>query len=353
MSILTAAVVGLRMGDGHASAYHKLPEYKLAAVCDLNEALAKEKAAEYGGIPYFTDYTEMLEKIKPDVVNVATPNTLHCEMTVKAAEMGAKGVYCEKPIAMCMREARAMRDACAAKNIPLAIGHQRRVSAPYMTMRKAIVDGLIGDVYLIRGICAGDFLSDGTHTIDSLLYLNGDCAVEWVLGQIYRGPFASEEDQKKNRYAYNGKRFGHNTERGAISSFQLANGVRCETISGDQMLMSGRWYQDIEVFGSKGRLWRNNDQSDPPVKINTKGEWEALPLIDTEFGDSGLMNAHKMFAETVLKGTPHPMSMENAMRGFEVVMSIYESARLNARIVLPLEQDEFPLDLILLAKGEF
>jgi predicted dehydrogenase len=353
MSQLTAVVVGLRMGGGHASVYAKLPEFKLAAVCDLDEKLAKDTSKKYDNIPYYTNYIEMLEKVKPDVVCVATPNTLHCEMTLQAIDSGAKGVYCEKPIAINMREAKVMQNAAAKKNIPLVIGHQRRVSAPYITIKKAIEDGLIGDVYLMRGICAGDFLSDGTHTIDSLLYLNGDCDVKWVLGQIYRGPFASEEEQKANRYAYVGKRFGHNVERGAISSFQLSNGVRCETISGDQLIIPGRWYQDIEIFGSFGRLWRNNDNSEPPVKINTNGEWVELPLIGNINDDPyGLVNAHRLFADMVINGTPHPMSMETAMKGFEVVMSIYESARTNARIEPPLLQEEFPLDLML-KRGEF
>jgi len=340
------------MGGGHASVYAKLPEYKLAAVCDIDEKLAQETSAKYNNIPYYTNYTEMLDKINPDVVCVATPNMLHCEMTVQAVERGAKGVYCEKPIAVNMRDAKIMRDAAAKKGVPLVIGHQRRMSAPYMTMKKAVDDGLIGDVYLMRGICAGDFLSDGTHTIDSLTYLNGDCGVKWVLGQIYRGAFASEEEQKANKYAYNGKRFGHNTERGAISSFQLSNGVRCETVTGDQMLMPGRWYQDIEIFGSKGRLWRNNDQSAPPVMINTAGEWVEQPLIEDDV-NYGLPAAHRLFADTVLNGAKHPMSMENAMKGFEVVMAVYESARLNARIELPLMQEEFPLDLIIKERGEF
>ncbi|MCL2709001.1 MAG: Gfo/Idh/MocA family oxidoreductase [Defluviitaleaceae bacterium] len=352
MSKLSAVVVGLNMGKAHVAAYADLPEYRLAAVCDLNAELANEIASQHEGCEVFTDYAEMLDKIKPDIVNVSTPNVLHCDMVVAAAESGARGVYCEKPIAMNLREARIMQNACETAGIPLAIGHQRRVSDPYATMRKAITDGLIGEVYLIKGICAGDFLSDGTHTIDSLLYLNGDCGVLWVLGQVYRGEFASEEEVKANRYAYTGKRFGHNVERGAISSFQLENGVRCETVSGGELLMPGRWYQDIEIFGKNGRIWRNNDNSDPAVMINTNGKWEALPLTGNTGWDSGLRRAHGLFAQTVLNGDEHPMSMKNAMKGFEVVMSIYESARLNEKIVLPLKQDEFPLDLMLRERGE-
>ena len=45
------------------------------------------------------------------------------------------------------------------------------------------------------------------------------------------------------------------------------------------------------------------------------------------------------------------MSGENALRGFEVIMAIYESARLHKKITLPLQQDRFPLELMV-AEGK-
>jgi len=354
MKKLSAAVVGLNMGRAHIAAYRKLPEYELTALCDLNMELAKEISGENGNVPVYSNYSQMLAEAKPDVVCVATPTDLHCGMTVEAVNAGVKGVYCEKPAAVNMREARAMEKAANDKAVPLAIGHQRRVSAPYAAMRKAILDGLIGDVYLMRGMCAGDMLSDGTHTIDSLLFLNGDCDVAWLLGQIYRGSKASAEAKQKNRYAYVGTRFGHNIERGSIACFQLDNGVRCEVYCGDQLLMPGRVYQDIEIFGSAGRIWRNNDSASPPLRINTTGKWEELPVEIPEGGDdSGIMRAHRLFAATVLEGAPHPMSMANAMRGFEAVTAVFESARTNSRIVPPLLQEEYPLDIMLRERGDF
>ena len=353
MSKLSVAVVGLNMGRAHLQTYEQLPEYKLVAICDINEELAKETSAKYGNVPYYLNYEEMLAKAKPDVVCIVTPTALHCEMTLQAINAGVKGVYCDKPIAVNMAEARLMEKAAKEKDIPVVIGHQRRVSAPYTAMRSAITDGLIGDVYLIRGICAGDILSDGTHTVDSLMYLNGDCDISWVAGQIFRGPKAGAEEKAKNPYAYVGTRFGHNVERSAMASFQMSNGVRCEILCGDQLIMPGRFYQDIEVFGTKGRLWRNNDSSSPPVSINTTGEWKELPATDiTGINDSGLFNAHRYFAQTILEGTPHLMSLEISMKGFEAVMAIYESARTNTIIFPPLQQDEYPLDVLLRERGD-
>lgn len=351
MNTLSVAVVGLNMGKGHLEAYAKLPEYEITALCDLNEELAKEISKKYN-IPYYLCYEEMLAKAKPDVVCIVTPTALHCAMTLQAVEAGVKGIYCEKPIAVNMKEARIMDEACKKANIPLVIGHQRRMSEPYVAMKKAIEDGLIGEVYLIRGICAGDMLSDGTHTVDSLAYLNNDCAVSWVAGQIFRGTKATAEEYARNRYAYIGTRFGHNVEQSAIGCYQMVNGVRCEIYCGAQLLMPDRVYQDIEVFGTKGRLWRNNDFSNPPVSINTTGEWEELPVEMVGEFDYGLGNTHRAFARTVREGVPHPMNIDNAMQGFEVVMAIYESARINARIELPLKQDEYPLDMMLRERGD-
>jgi len=350
MDKLRAAVVGLNMGKAHLNTYVKLPEYELVAICDVNGELAKQISAQNNDVPYYLNYGEMLDSVKPDVVSIATPTALHCVMAVEAIEKGVKGIYCEKPMAINMAEARIMANAERDSSVPIIIGHQRRMNSIYAAMRKAVEDGLIGDVYMIRGMCAGDMLSDGTHTVDSLLYLNGDCEVKWLLGQIYRGAKASAEEYKQNRYAYIGTRFGHNVEKGAMAVFDLANGVRCEIFCGSQVTVRGSAYQDIEIFGKKGRIWRNGDSADPPLRINVSGEWEELPIPE---GDrDGFVNAYRLFAKTILEGAPHPLCLKNSMRGFEAVMSIYESARTCARIEPPLLQDEFPLDVLLEERGD-
>jgi hypothetical protein len=61
--------------------------------------------------------------------------------------------------------------------------------------------------------------------------------------------------------------------------------------------------------------------------------------------------AYCLFAQMVRIGAPHPMAGTIALRGFEVVMAIYESARLRRKITLPLQQERFPLEL-LVAAGE-
>ena len=70
-----------------------------------------------------------------------------------------------------------------------------------------------------------------------------------------------------------------------------------------------------------------------------------------ESGPDGSSNvirdAYHAFARTVCEGADHPLSGENALRGFQVVMGIYESARLRTKVELPLKQSRFPLEMMI------
>ena len=60
----------------------------------------------------YHDYREMLAKETLDIVCVATHPPLHPEMVIASAEAGAKGIFCEKPMALSIGECDAMIDAC-------------------------------------------------------------------------------------------------------------------------------------------------------------------------------------------------------------------------------------------------
>ena len=106
----------------------------------------------------------------------------------------------------------------------------------------------------------------------------------------------------------------------------------------------------MELFGTKGRLWHPGDSSDPPLLVqDEEGGWRPVPL-DRDAGSDSRANvipqSYRAFAQTVRNGIYHPLCAENALRGFEVAMAIYESARLQTRIDFPLTQTRFPLDIM-------
>ena len=100
--MIRAAIIGL--GDisfVHLDGILGNPEIQLVAACDLNEEL-KSRVPE--GPPFYTDYKQMCEEVKPDVVHNLLPHYLHYPVTKELVEMGFN-VFCEKPIALNSKEA--------------------------------------------------------------------------------------------------------------------------------------------------------------------------------------------------------------------------------------------------------
>lgn len=354
---LKLAVVGLNMGRNHCRVFRESGRYHLAAVCDIDAQRTDWVLQNVGADRAYADYEEMLDRERPEVVVVATPTELHCAMTVLAAEYGARGIYCEKPMAISMLEARTMLAACRSHGTRLMIGHQRRRTPVYATMKQLMDEGAIGDIVLVRGTCPGDLLSDGTHTVDSIRYLLGDVPPAWLLASLHRFPVGT---RLWGDHVFTGRRFGHSIESGAQVVMEFPGGVRAELLTGS-LWVSGRGYQDIEVFGSKGRLWRPGDGADPALLIQDEqgGGWRTVPVeIPAEEGtalDGGGHGANLAersavaveFADVILQGGSHPMDGDNAIATQEIVMAAFESARTHSRIAFPLRQDRFALDLML------
>lgn len=351
---LRGVVVGLQVGRGHAMAMARLPEFELAAVCDLDRAAAESLLERTGPVPIYDDYAAMLAAERPDVVAVCTPTALHYEQTIAAIEAGARGVCCEKPMAVRPADARNMVARAEAAGVALMIAHQRRVQPDLRAARQLLESGAIGEPRLLRGQCAGDLLSDGTHLIDSLLYLAGDPEVVSVLGQLHRDP-AARLPHGSNRPGY---RYGHAVESGAMGLLELANGARMEIYCGD-LRQGERPYQDYEVHGTTGRLWRCGDQLQPNLFVSDAaggdavtppgppGPWRAVPDADPS---DGRIESYRLFAPMIRNGSDHPMSARHALRGFEALTAIGESARLRRRLAVPCAQDEYPLD-VMIAEG--
>lgn len=371
---LKALLVGCgNMGRAQTRILKEHPDFELVAVCDLFEDAARRVGGDFG-VPFHADLARALSASGADTVSVCTDNASHAAVTVAAARAGVRGVYCEKPMATNMRDAREMVAVCQETDTVLVVNHQRRVGDDLARARQLIAGGVLGEVSLVRGNCAGDVLSDGTHLVDSLLWLCGDPAPVWVMGQVHREiddamrERARVRSEKLGRTVEPGTRYGHPVENGAMAVVALSNGTRMELFCGD--LREDRTaYQEYVVTGTKGRLWRTGDQASPNLFVQAaspgdrdggvvdwfrtavpvdgeSGQWRALEAARTG-GQSAMQRAYSMFAKSVRTGVSHPMAGEVALRGFEVIMSVYESARTRRIIRMPLEQDQFPLAVMI------
>jgi 1,5-anhydro-D-fructose reductase (1,5-anhydro-D-mannitol-forming) len=124
-------------------AFRAQPDGEVVAVMSSNADRAKAYAAENGIAAAYADLDAFLADPAVDAVYISTTNELHRDQTLAAARAG-KHVLCEKPLALSLDDARAMRDACAAAGVVMATNHHLRNAGTHRAMRQAIKDGLIG-----------------------------------------------------------------------------------------------------------------------------------------------------------------------------------------------------------------
>jgi len=190
MKKLGAAIVGLRMGHGHAEGYRGNPNTEIVALCDADTEQLKKVAEEFGVSVAVTDYRELLGRDDIDIVSVATPDYFHAEQSI--AFLGAgKHVLCEKPMTLDLDEAKAIIDAADRSEAKFMIGQVSRFAPGFRKTRELIDAGEIGELFYVeseyahsyehaRGV--GDWRVDprrhgiiggGCHAVDLLRWIVG------------------------------------------------------------------------------------------------------------------------------------------------------------------------------------
>ena len=155
---IRVACVGIRgRGVSHIKAYTSLPNVELAALCDIDESVLNKRAGEVqsstGKKPaLFTDIRKVLEDKSIDAISIATPNHSHTLQTIWSVQAG-KDVYVEKPCSHNIFEARQIVAAARKYNRIVQHGSQSRSSAGAQEAVQKLREGVIGDVYMARGLC--------------------------------------------------------------------------------------------------------------------------------------------------------------------------------------------------------
>lgn len=162
----------------------------LVAVLSRDRPRGEEFARRHGGARVFTDYDKLLADADVDVVYVASPNALHADQVVAAAAAG-KHVFCDKPLATSVEDARRAVEACQAAGVKLGINFQTRHHRFVAEVKQALSDGRIGDLVIaevevspgrnpLRGwrtdpelAGLGSVNNLGVHAYDLLRYLLG------------------------------------------------------------------------------------------------------------------------------------------------------------------------------------
>lgn len=333
-SSYTAAIVGCgSIAHAHMEGYQKLDNIEVIAVADPIEASRHQYVEEYN-IPHeFTTVEEMMAALKPDIVSICVWHLLHAPMTVAAAEGGARAVICEKPMAIGMGEADRMVSACEASGSKLVISHQRRFTPGWEKARHLLNDGVIGDPQWVNCTVAEGLTNWGTHAIDGARFVMDDPKALWVMGAVER---------QTDRYERNTA-----IEDACMGLIQFERNIQLFVQS--DLKREGASAGSFLIRGTEGML----DIAETRVRMMNADSngWTEVQLNMTE-GDKAI-GGNTNAAQTQelldwLEGGPeHRGSGYKARDTVEVMMALYESARQNQVIHLPMQEKGYPLDLMI------
>lgn len=165
------------MGRTHSNGYRRVSNFfpelafqpVLQAVCARREERVKAFAEQWGYNSYETDWKKMIERDDIDAIDICTPNHLHAEIAIAAAEAG-KMVFTEKPLARNLEESQKMVDAVEKAGVKNMVWYNYRRLPAVMLAKKIIDSGKLGRIFHYRA----NFLQDWTISAD--LPQGGDAA---------------------------------------------------------------------------------------------------------------------------------------------------------------------------------
>jgi predicted dehydrogenase len=133
----------------HAPGLQSHPGAELVALCSRTRSRCEEVAARLGIPRTYTDYEELIARPEIDAITICTPNVSHHPIAMAAFRAG-KHVFCEKPLAMTLREAAEMWQAARASGCIHHVAFTFRYTHCLAEMRRRIRAGEIGRPYLVR-----------------------------------------------------------------------------------------------------------------------------------------------------------------------------------------------------------
>ncbi|MBV6449869.1 MAG: Inositol 2-dehydrogenase/D-chiro-inositol 3-dehydrogenase [Anaerolineales bacterium] len=193
------------MGKAHATAFTNVPlvfgnepgRPVLEIVADVDAKALERWAGEFGFARWTTNWRDVVEDPRVDVVDITTPNALHAEMAIAAAQAG-KHIYCEKPLATTSADAARIVAAVEKSGVISIVGFNYLKNPAQAFAWQLIESGDLGEITLFRGTFDQDFLADpnipfswrmdraqagtgalgdlGSHTIAFAQFLVGDIA---------------------------------------------------------------------------------------------------------------------------------------------------------------------------------
>lgn len=137
---LNVALVGAGgISGAHIPAWEAMEETQLTALCDIRPACMEK----YPDKNHYTDFEEMLEKEKPDILDICLPTYLHADFAVKAMERGIH-VLCEKPVSLKAEDVERVYGAARRNHVNFMVAQVLRFWPEYELVKEMYDSGKYG-----------------------------------------------------------------------------------------------------------------------------------------------------------------------------------------------------------------
>jgi hypothetical protein len=255
---INVAIIGLGgRGSAHLNTYPRLPDARVAGLCDIDQA-AREKAqatlqkiTSGEKVKAVEDMRELFADPGIDAVSIAAPNHWHALATIWACQAG-KDVYSEKPACYNIHEGLRMVQVASETKRMVQIGSQHRSMPFKIRAMQAMQGGLIGKLYMAKGLCFKRRRSIG-HKEDSPV----PPGVNW---ELFLGP-APMRPFNALRLKYNWHWFW-DTGNGDIGNQGVHEIGLCRWALGDP-----EWPKS--AFSSGGKYAYDDDQETPNTQLSS------------------------------------------------------------------------------------
>ena len=280
----------------------------------------------------YQDLAAMLADPAIDVVSICSYPYDHVRQAIQAARAG-KHLIIEKPLALSLKDLRALQAAVADAGVRVCVCFECRFSSQFLTIKSAIDRGLLGrihygevDYYHGIGPWYGQFrwntqaaaggsslLSAGCHALDALLLCMGSEVAEVT---SYSTGSANPVFEK---YEY---------PTSSVTILKFADGRVGKCASVIDCLQP--YYFHTHLVGSEGSLLDNKFHSATLNGLN-KSKWSELSMKMLDSGDVSdhpYQTQFEAFFAALDAGTEMPLtSLAEAARSHEVIFAADRSAR--------------------------
>ena len=322
------------IGDEHNRAIAATPGLHLAAVADTNPERLAAAQVLAPDVTTFTDSTTMLDSGLIELVVISTPPNSHYQWAKESLARGIN-VILEKPMALTLQECDELMELAAAKNLLLVVYQNRRFDADFVTMKKLIDDGSIGEVFSYESFVGG--YSKPCSYWHSMVDVSGGAIFDWgshFIDQILAiipGKIDSVTGINQKRLWTHVTNADH-----ADVSITFANGVRATFTNSD---LAAARKPKFYVLGTTGAIIGNWD----PAAGSAPADLPAILTIHRADGTSEVItntaptpySFHKGVVEYLNHQTPMSVTTAQSRDVVAIMQAAEESAQSNGRSVTP------------------